>query len=378
MRTNARLLTMMIVFLLGLVACQPAAPTQPGLAGSEWILTTLFGEPIPEGIVTAQIGAENQVSGSAGCNQYRANYTTDGSSISFDTAVAQTQMMCPDELMSIESQYLSALAEADSYQVDEPTLTLLDVDGSSVATFTRLEPFDLSGTNWQVTSYNNGEGGVVSVLPDQPVTASFRIDGSMVGLTGCNFYSNEFITEAYRLDIQPVATTSFGCPNDALALQEAQFLAAFGLVGNYQVLFDQMEMRSSDGTLAMTLERLEDLPLVGTRWLLDSYFDGSALLAPIEGSTVDLNFAEDGTVGGNASCNSYGGSYQTSDSQLTFSQLFQTEMACMEPVGLMEQESAYLSLLNQVSGYSVQGNFLVLLNETGQAVLLFQAELPGS
>jgi heat shock protein HslJ len=379
MKPSLKLLLLPILLVLALTACAPAASTQPGLEGTGWILTTLYGEPIEAGIVTAEGSAENQVSGSAGCNQYVANYTTDGSSLTFETAVAQTMMMCPDPLMEIETQYLQALAETSSYLIEEPNLTLLNAAGEAVATFTRQVPTDLSGTNWEVTSYNNGEGAVVSVLPDAPITASFRADGSMVGLTGCNLYSNEFITEGYRLDIQRVATTAFECAGEPQALQEALFLSSFGLVGNFKVLGDQMEMRSSDGTLAMTLQRLADLPLTSTRWLLNSYYDGSsALIAPIRGTEIDLNFSEDGTIGGTGGCNNYGGSYETSDNQLMFSQVFMTEMACMDPAGVMEQESTYLRLLGQIASLQLQGNFLLLQDANGQVLLLFRAQLPGS
>lgn len=376
MKLTAKVLTLLILAAIGLAACQPAAPPQPGLAGTEWILTTLFGEPVEAGLVTAEVGAENQISGSAGCNQYRANYDTTDSNITFDSAVATTLMACEPDLMELETQYLNALAQASSYQVDGSILTLLDESGAAVASFTRLEPFDLTGTNWIVTSYNNGQDAVVGVLPDGPITASFRADGRMVGLSGCNLYSNNFNTADFQIDIQRVATTSFECPSEELALQEQLFLAAFGLVGNYTVLFDQMEFRSSDGTLAMTFDRAEDLSLTGTRWLLNSYSDGGgALVAPISGTEVDLNFTEDGSISGNAGCNNYGGGFQTTDGEISFSGVFQTEMACMDPAGAMEQESAYLSLLGEVASYQIQGNFLVLLNAEGQPILLFRAQL---
>ncbi|MCJ7703894.1 MAG: META domain-containing protein [Anaerolineales bacterium] len=65
---------------------------------------------------------------------------------------------------------------------------------------------------------------------------------------------------------------------------------------------------------------------------------------PIEGTQPTLQF-EDGQVTGNASCNHYSGSYQINGDMISFDALFSTEMACMEPEGVMNQERIYLDLL---------------------------------
>ena len=83
-----------------------------------------------------------------------------------------------------------------------------------------------------------------------------------------------------------------------------------------------------------------DDPLDGTSWELMAY----RKTRPIPGTSLSATF-EDGQVSGSAGCNSYGGSYQVSDGTISFSELFITEMACMDPEGVMGQEALFMGFL---------------------------------
>lgn len=102
--------------------------------------------------------------------------------------------------------------------------------------------------------------------------------------------------------------------------------------------------------------------LEGTTWVLVE-LNGSQ---PLEGTTLTLNF-EEGSAGGSAGCNSFGGSYQLKGDAITFSEIASTLMACMEP-GVMEQESAYLASLQGARTYKVADGFLYLYREDGAAL----------
>jgi heat shock protein HslJ len=107
--------------------------------------------------------------------------------------------------------------------------------------------------------------------------------------------------------------------------------------------------------------------IVGTQWVLTSLRGSS----PIAGSEVTLLF-EQGSAGGSGGCNSYGAEYMRTDpNQLNFHTIIQTEMACMEPQGVMQQETDYLSTLSETSAYRVNGDTLELLNADGQTILTF-------
>ena len=91
---------------------------------------------------------------------------------------------------------------------------------------------------------------------------------------------------------------------------------------------------------------------------------------PLQGKEITIRF-EDDKVSGNAGCNSYFGTIKIKGNGITFSQLAMTEMACMEPEGIMEQEQEYLSFLSDVVSFSIDGDQLILKKD-GQAQLTFE------
>jgi heat shock protein HslJ len=372
MRTTALKITLSFLFILLLGACRPAA--QPGaFAANSWILTTLGGEPIQEGVITAEVAEGNQVSGSAGCNQYSTTYTSDGENLEFSDEIVLTRMMCTEPLMDLESAYLEVLANTARGNVDGNNLTLLDAQGNELATFTRLEPADLSGTNWQVTSFNNGQGAIVSTLPEAPVIASFRADNSLIGFSGCNAYSHQWNTDGFAISVTIGSQTRYAC-GDEIMLQEAAYQAAFGMAGVYKVLGDAMEFRNSAGDLIMTFVRLENLPLAGPNWIVQSINNlQDALMSPIRGTDLNLNLDEAGNASGSSGCNTFSGSYEATDTTLTFGPLASTMMACEDDI--MNQEAAYLNALQSTALFEVQGNFLLLKDASERVLVVLRATI---
>ena len=108
------------------------------------------------------------------------------------------------------------------------------------------------------------------------------------------------------------------------------------------------------------------LELERTHWVLDT-LNGSP---PVAGTEITLQF-EDGTAAGLAGCNSYGGSYEATDGRLSIPEIIRTEMACLEPEGVMEQENAYLMALQGAAAYRLVDDRLQIENAAGEATLVF-------
>lgn len=113
----------------------------------------------------------------------------------------------------------------------------------------------------------------------------------------------------------------------------------------------------------------QNIDLEGTSWVLVRY----ANQPPIPGTAPTLSF-EDGQVGGNASCNSFGGDVRLSGDRIEFGDLFWTLMACMDPEGVMEQEQAYMALLGQAQHFEVMGNQLVITTVGGDTLVFDPAD----
>ena len=106
--------------------------------------------------------------------------------------------------------------------------------------------------------------------------------------------------------------------------------------------------------------------LAGTTWKLISY-NGNI---PLAGKDMTAEF-DAKEIQGSASCNSYFGTYRLKGDQISISGLGWTEMACMDPEGIMEQEQAIMKMLSESSSYSIQGDKLQITTSAGE-LLIFQ------
>ncbi len=106
--------------------------------------------------------------------------------------------------------------------------------------------------------------------------------------------------------------------------------------------------------------------LAGTSWKLDQIAG-----QPVEEQTSPtLAFDNKGQVSGNASCNSFGGTYDAEHGKLTFGPLWSTMMACPDS-GVMEQEAAYFKALAEAASYTVEGEQLTLMDANGKVLAEF-------
>ena len=113
-------------------------------------------------------------------------------------------------------------------------------------------------------------------------------------------------------------------------------------------------------------------------WHLVSYGAPDAPQAVLDGSEITLSFDDDESqIGGRAGCNHYFGSYEIKGEGLSIGAIGITEMACMSPEGVMEQEQTYVAALSSASRYEVQADQLRITGADGQ-VLVFRATDAGS
>lgn len=106
--------------------------------------------------------------------------------------------------------------------------------------------------------------------------------------------------------------------------------------------------------------------LNGTQWRLVSYGGKS----PIAGKDMTAKF-NSGEISGSASCNHYFGGYKVSGDRITIEGLGWTEMACMDPEGIMEQEQIIMNLLSLAAEYKYDDNQLQISTTTGD-ILFFE------
>lgn len=110
--------------------------------------------------------------------------------------------------------------------------------------------------------------------------------------------------------------------------------------------------------------------LSGSEWVLVSINADSNLV----GNPITLAF-EDGEVSGFASCNVYGGSFQVKGEALTMGALARTEMYCMEPEGVMDQEYRYLEILGAAEKFLLSEGGLTIMGAGNELVFLSQDQI---
>ena len=74
-------------------------------------------------------------------------------------------------------------------------------------------------------------------------------------------------------------------------------------------------------------------------------------------------------INGDAGCNSYFGSYNVSNFELTFSGVGSTKKLC-QPASIMKSEQEFLSALDNVGSYRLNNNVLTLYSKIDNAIVI--------
>jgi heat shock protein HslJ len=109
-------------------------------------------------------------------------------------------------------------------------------------------------------------------------------------------------------------------------------------------------------------------PLDGTSWILTAY----RKTQPIDGTTITATF-QNGEINGSAGCNSYFASYQVKGNEIEMGVIAQTEMACLDPEGVMEQERIIMEFLSDAQEFLLANGQLQIFRSDGEA-LTFAAQ----
>ncbi|HOB17884.1 MAG TPA: META domain-containing protein [Candidatus Methanoculleus thermohydrogenotrophicum] len=238
----------------------------------------------------------------------------------------------------------------------------------------------LAGTAWNLVALRTDNGSIAAPLPGAEPLIIFGESGTLSGSTGCNLYSASYRINGSRISIESIAITgAYPAAAKGLMQQESRYRELLVAASSYRVNGDRLVLSGPSGKDLLIFSRAEQpeaVPLLATTWRLTHYSIGgsSAVTSPVPGTNVTLVFDDDGTLSGSAGCNAYSAAYRLNETGLVVERVIATKTSCTEPAGIMEQESAYLTLLRSAAGYRIVGNTLVVIDNKGRAILFFAAE----
>jgi heat shock protein HslJ/chitodextrinase len=383
---------MMVILVLTACRMQTTPPTptpevsQPiyrwgEVADQVWVLVA-YGDAlnptvVEEGpVVTAVFSSvEPTVSGSGGCNNYAATYTSDDSgNLTIDGPIAATMMAC-ETGGDQEITYLSALETVTGYSLTE--------EGRLELTYDSGQPYDeklvfapgetpLAGTTWRLVSYGDPDD-LTTVEEGTAVTAEFSpqtdVSGTVGGNSTCNSYTTSYTLDGDNISFGPVSATMMICPVGAD--QETDYLVALDSAQTYQIFGPNMQITYDGGVLNFTSL---NLPLENVLWQAVMVND-QAVPAGVEITAIFTPGDEPamGQVGGSTGCNNYNTTYET-DSDLSTNPptnfltisgpMAMTRALCPDET-MAQLEQSYLAALETAESYEILGDRLVVQTETG-------------
>lgn len=231
----------------------------------------------------------------------------------------------------------------------------------------------LTGTGWTLISGLSGSG-TWNVLPGTVITATFGEDGQVSGSAGCNNYFAAYESRLNSLTVGTVAMTRMNCEKPTGVMnQETLYLSNLEGAATYAIEGDLLMIYDTAGKTLLTyskgLPEPTPLPFEATAWSLERYKAADGTMTAVVPATTVTALFENGNLTGSAGCNSYFGSYtQEGQNGITIGPLGSTLMFCGEP-GVMEQETAYLTLLQSAASYDVSGAMLTLSDAGGLIIL---------
>lgn len=225
------------------------------------------------------------------------------------------------------------------------------------------EAAPLAGSSWSLATYtSDGGASTPAVAGSDGAPLTFAPDGTLAGSTGCNRFTGTYEQDGSSLSITLGGVTQMACQGD-LAVQETAVLAALPQVASFDAA-DGLLLTSDKGDVLLTYTAgITDL--AGTTWQATGINNGAeAVVSDDTTSGVTISFGDDGTVSGSGGCNTFTGSYSTTDDgQIEFGAIASTLMACDD--ALMKTEQQFFAALDQAATFTVEGTTLNLRDADG-------------
>ena len=250
--------------------------------------------------------------------------------------------------------------------MDETPSGTVEPDGGPEVLPPAPDQLLLVGTTWNLMQMP----GDLQPVPGTAITLNFD-ETNIGGSSGCNSYSTTYAATAdgaISLNADTMISTMMACSEEIMSVEMA-YLDALRTVSAYALDGDTLRLTYADGELAFSAPApQEDAPLAGTAWFLESIGQGGAIATTLRNTVVSATFA-DGRLNGSSGCNTFMADYTLgNDGALSIGPAGATRMAC-EPA-IMNQESTFLTALENTERYVIEGDRLTLYQPNGSLIFV--------
>lgn len=197
--------------------------------------------------ITATFDGMN-ISGSAGCNQYKATIEEKDGAITI-SAPAATRMYCQPEVMNEESQYLKNLERIIHYKIIDDNLLLFDAENHPIISYTRYEEKDTFPFSYDtpfILTRIFREDQLKYAFLALKTMIEFHPDGTFTGNGGCNEFSGTYNLTANTITFAPVTITKKACNKSRLNQEKSLLDIMKGTLG-YEIRNDNLILINDAG-----------------------------------------------------------------------------------------------------------------------------------
>ena len=136
-------------WILGEVITKTGNVTASMLQGVNWHLDSYLNKEaeivcILDGTEITALFESERVTGNAGCDSYGAQYAVEGENLTI-SGIVSTLMFCEGPVSEQETDYLSNLERAVSYNVSGSLLKIMDANQSVMLKYSVVQPLSLTG-----------------------------------------------------------------------------------------------------------------------------------------------------------------------------------------------------------------------------------------
>lgn len=223
----------------------------------------------------------------------------------------------------------------------------------------------LSGT-WILTELNGNsvesDANIILVLDESTLSGS----------DGCNHLSGTYSVDGDKFSVgEELISTLMACEEGIMQLA-GEYTQALQTSTTYKLTDNQLQLLDENGSVVAVFEA-QSQELAGTNWLVNFVSTGSedGTVSSLDSQPAEqtLSFDAEGKFNGNAGCNSYFGSFEVAENNLSLGAIGSTKMACPEDV--MTAETAFLTALEKSATYQITGSTLQIRDAVGNTLVTF-------